>query len=236
MTFSIAARDPDTGAFGLAITTSGLCVGSRCPFAAAGIGAVLTQHRTDPRLGPLGLQLLARGLSAEETVAALTAGRDDAPWRQLAVVDSSGRTAAYHGDRIYSFHGHAAADGAIAIGNILRSEAVPQAMLDAYLATPAAPMEDRLLAALEAGEAAGGELMPLQTAALLIVRDDPFPWVDLRIDKSATPLADLAELAKAYRPTAEGMRERIVNAPAVPDSAELIATHRALAAQSRAAT
>ena len=169
MTFSIAARDAMTGAFGLAVTTSSLCVGARCAHARAGVGAVLTQHRTDPRLGPLGLDLLSRGLSAADTLAALTTGRDDARWRQLAVVDNQGRTAAFHGSEIYSWHGHAAADGAIALGNILRSETLPDAMLGAFRAAHAAPLEQRLVAALKAGVAAGSELMPLRSAALLML-------------------------------------------------------------------
>ncbi len=228
MTFSIAARDPDTGAFGVAVTTSGLCVGARCPYAAAGVGAVLTQHRTDPRLGPLGLRLLEQGLSAEETVAALTAGRDDARWRQIAVVDASGRTAAFHGSEIYSWHGHAAADGAIAIGNILGSEAVPQAMLDAFLADRASLLESRLVAALAAGLAAGGELDPLGSAALLVVRDDPFPWMDLRVDRSDDPIADLGALAAAYAPSADGTRRRVLEPETIANSPDLMRRHAEL--------
>jgi uncharacterized Ntn-hydrolase superfamily protein len=228
MTFSIAARDPDTGAFGLAITTSGLCVGARCPFAVAGIGAVLTQHRTDPRLGPLGLRLLAQGLDAEATLAALTGGREESRWRQVAVVDAAGRTAAYHGSEIYSLHGHASADGAIAIGNILRSEAVPQAMLDAFLADRRAPMERRLVAALAAGQAAGGELKPVRSAALLIVRDDPFPWMDIRVDRAADPIAELGDLAAAYASSAVEFRRRVVSPGSVPNDPELVALDAAL--------
>ncbi|MEQ8396579.1 DUF1028 domain-containing protein [Thalassobaculum sp.] len=228
MTFSIAARDPLTGAFGLAVTTSGLCVGARCPYALAGVGAVLTQHRTDPRLGPLGLQLLERGLTAEQTVAALTEGRDDAKWRQIAVVDAAGRTAAFHGDAIYSWHGHAAADGAIAIGNILRSEAIPQAMLDAFLDDRTAPMETRLVSALTAGLSAGGELDPLGSAALLIVRDDAFAWMDLRVDRSSDPIGDLAALAAAYAPDAEGTRMRAIDPDAVPNNKDLMRRHAEL--------
>lgn len=228
MTFSIAARDPATGAFGVAVTTSGLCVGARCPFAAAGVGAVLTQHRTDPRLGTQGLQLLQRGLSAEETVTALTRGNDDAPWRQLAVVDAAGGTAAFHGSAIYSWHGHAAAEGAIAVGNILRSESVPQAMLDAFLSDTAPALETRLVAALAAGLGAGGELDPPRSAAILVVRDDPFPWMDLRVDRSDDPIAELAELAAAYAPDAEGTRTRAVDPGAVPNNKDLLRRHAEL--------
>jgi uncharacterized Ntn-hydrolase superfamily protein len=230
MTFSIAARDPETGAFGVAVTTSSLCVGSRCPYAKAGIGAVLTQHRTDPRLGPLGLELLGRGLSAEETVAALTAGMEDARWRQIAVVDTAGGTAAYHGGEIYSIFGHATRDGAIALGNILRDEAVPQAMLDAFLAHRSDPLELRLVAALEAGSAAGGELMDLRSAAVLIARDEDFPWMDLRIDRADDPVAELRALAEAYAPVAPEFRRRVIEPETVPNDAALVRLHEALIA------
>lgn len=228
MTFSIAAREPGTGRFGLAITTSSLCVGARCPFARAGVGAVLTQHRTDPRLGPLGLELLGQGLDAATTVAGLTEGREDAKWRQLAVVDAAGRTAAFHGSEIYSIHGHAAAEGAIALGNILRSRSVPQAMLDAYLDDPEAPFERRLIEALKGGLAAGGELKPVRSAAVMIVGTDPFPWMDVRIDRSEDPVTELAEAAAAYAPIAPEFRRRVIDPEAVPNDPELLALNAAL--------
>lgn len=233
MTFSIAARDPETGAFGLAVTTSGLAVGSRCPYAKAGIGAVLTQHRTDPRLGPLGLQLLSRGLSAEETLAALVAGRDDAKWRQVAVIDAAGRTAAWHGSEIYSYHGHAARDGAIAIGNLLCTETLPDAMLDRFLRRKGEPLELRLVAALEAGLEAGGELGTLKSAGLLIVRDEDFAWMDLRVDRSADPIAELRGLATEYAPVAAEFERRVVQPETVPNDAAMEKAHAALLASRR---
>ena len=104
MTYSIAAKCPRTGMFGAAITTSSIGVGARCAYARAGVGAVLTQHRTDPRLGPKGLELLAQGLPAKDVVERLTRGVPGIGWRQLAVIDNDGRTAAYHGERITSVH------------------------------------------------------------------------------------------------------------------------------------
>ena len=228
MTFSIAAREASTGRFGLAITTSSLCVGSRCPFARADVGAVLTQHRTDPRLGPIGLDLLSQGQSADQTLAILTEGRDDSKWRQVAVVDAQGRTAAYHGSEIYSIHGHAAAEGAIALGNILASDRIPQAMLDGYLDSPDRPFETRLMLALQAGLDAGGELKPVRSAAILIVDKDPFPWMDLLIDRANYPVAELADLVNAYAPTADGFRVRVVNPEVVANDAELVALNAAM--------
>jgi len=230
MTFSIAARDPETGAYGLAITTSSLCVGARCTFARPRIGAILTQHRTDPRLGAIGLDLLTDGRSAEETLAILTEGRDDAAWRQLAVVDNVGNCAAYHGREIYSWHGHATAEGAIAIGNILRAQSVPDAMLSAFLDDRAPPLHERLAAALTAGLAAGGELKPVRSAAILVVGTDPFPWIDARVDRSDDPVTEVAEIARAYAEIAPGFRDRVLRPETIPDDPELVSLHRALVA------
>ena len=109
MTFSLVGMCRRTGMFGAAVTTSSIGVGSRCPYARAGVGAVLTQHRTDPALGPRGLDLLEAGRSAQETVDALVDGNPTVGWRQLAVVDRTGTTALFHGDRIVSIHGAARA-------------------------------------------------------------------------------------------------------------------------------
>src|SRR5262249_12628842 len=128
MTFSIAGRCARTGAFGLSISTSNIAVGSRCPFARAGIGAVLTQHRTDPRLGPRGIGLLQSGCSAREAIDALVASTPHIGWRQLAAIDGRGRTATYAGDRITSIHNEVEGKDCVAIGNIIANTEVPVAM------------------------------------------------------------------------------------------------------------
>jgi uncharacterized Ntn-hydrolase superfamily protein len=230
MTFSIAAREPATGRFGLAITTSGLCVGARCPFARGGVGAVLSQHRTDPRLGPMGLDLMTRGMSAEAAMTILTEGRDDARWRQVALLDANGGIAVHHGSEIYSIHGDARADNVVALGNILRDPSVPDAMVEGYLARPEDAFEDRLIAALRAGLGAGGELQPVRSAALLIVDLDPFPWIDVRVDRSDDPVAELAETATAYARNAADFRNRVLNPDAIPNDPELLALHARAAA------
>ena len=130
MTYSIAAKCPRTGMFGVAVTTSSIGVGARCAHARAGVGAVLTQHRTDPRLGPQGLELLAQGLPAQEVVQRLTRDVAGIGWRQLAVVDREGRTAVFHGDRISSVHSADEGPGHVAVGNILRTKAVTRAMAE----------------------------------------------------------------------------------------------------------
>jgi uncharacterized Ntn-hydrolase superfamily protein len=131
MTFSLVGMCRRTGMFGAAVTTSSMGVGSRCPFAKAGVGAVLTQHRTDPRLGPRGIELLAAGHAAGQVIEALVQENPSIAWRQLAVVDPHGDTAYYHGDKIRSVHAAAQGDAVCAIGNIIRHKGVPQAMVEA---------------------------------------------------------------------------------------------------------
>lgn len=121
MTYSIGAKCSRTGMFGAAVTTSSIAVGSRCAFARSGVGAVLTQHRTDPRVGPRGLDLLAQGLSAKAVIEQLTHNASGIGWRQLAVVDKDGNTACYHGERITSVHSAHAGVGCVAVGNIIRT-------------------------------------------------------------------------------------------------------------------
>ena len=153
MTFSLVGMCRRTGMLGAAVTTSSIGVGSRCPYARAGAGAVLTQHRTDPTLGPAGLDLLEAGRSAQETVDALVDGNPTIGWRQLAVIDSEGRTAFFHGERIISVHNAARGTSSCAIGNIVRNDGVPRAMVDAYEAAPDEHLAERLMRGLEAGEA-----------------------------------------------------------------------------------
>ena len=216
MTFSVVGMCRQTGMFGAAVTTSSIGVGSRCPFARAGVGAVLTQHRTDPRLGPRGLELLAAGHSAGQVMAALVQDNPTIGWRQLAVIDTQGETAYYHGDRISSIHAAAQGHAVCAIGNILRSADVPQAMVEAFGQEPEAHLAARLLRALEAGLAAGGELKQVQSAALLVVHEQPFPLVDLRIEFDSQPLAALRFLWERYRPHMELYVRRAIDPDSVP--------------------
>ena len=215
MTFSLAARCPRTGMLGVAVTTSSIAVGSRCAFARAGVGAVLTQHRTDPRLGPLGLDLLAQGKSAEEAIDALVASTPHHGWRQLAIVDAKGRTAHYSGHRIASIHAGAQGDGVVAVGNLLTNNEVPTAMVRDFARDPGRPLAERLVAALTAGLAAGGETFTLVSSALYVAHEQSFPYVDLRVDDDPAPIARLETLWRAYAPQAEDYVKRAV----APDDA-----------------
>ncbi len=215
MTFSLIGRCARTGQFGAAATTSSLAVGARVQAVAPRIGAVLTQHRTDPRLGPRGLALLRSGCNAEQTVAALVASTPDHGWRQLAVIDAAGRTAHFHGARVKPEAGAAHRTDVVAIGNILSSSRVPDAMADAFAAHPDLPLAERLLRGLEAGEAAGGEHGDVRSASLLVFGDHDFALVDLRVDGHATPILALRALWEEYAPLVDAYVVRVLN----PDQA-----------------
>ena len=216
MTFSLVGMCRRTGMFGAAVTTSSIGVGSRCPYARAGVGAVLTQHRTDPTLGPRGLDLLETGRSAQETVDALVDGNPTIGWRQLAVVDREGRTAFFHGERIISIHNSAQSASSCAIGNIVRNDGVPQAMVEAFEAAPDEHLAERLVRGLEAGEAAGGELRQVKSAALLVVHEHSFPLVDLRVEFDRNPLAELRFLWEVYRPQVDLYVRRGADPDSIP--------------------
>ncbi len=175
----------------------------RCAHARAGVGACLTQHRTDPRLGPLALDLLARGYDAPQTLRAVLAVAPHADWRQLAVIDAAGRTTAFTGAHVARDKaGEAHGKDCVAIANIVRSTDIPAAMVRAFEADPALPLARRLIDALAAGEAAGGEFVPVLSAALLVAHRESFPFVDLRVDSHASPIAELDRLWRAYEPEA----------------------------------
>jgi len=222
MTFSLIGRCARTGQIGCAVTTSSVAVGSRVPFARAGVGAVLTQNRTDPRLGPRGLDLLASGCSARETVGALTASSPHRGWRQLAAMDAAGHTAAFTGDRVKPHLGERQERDCVAIGNILANDRVLPALTASFAGAPEAPLAARLVAALAAGLAAGGEHAPLRSAALLVVADQSFPLVDLRVDGSDQPIAALAALWEEYRPWSDEFVLRAID----PDRAQGGSTNR----------
>ena len=219
MTYSIAAKCPRTGMFGAAVTTSSIAVGARCVYARAGVGVVLTQHRTDPRLGPKGLELLAQGMEAKEVIRRLTEGTPGIGWRQLAVVDREGRTAVFHGDRISSVHSADEGPGHVAIGNIIRTKAVTRAMAEAFSADPQLHLAERLVRSMEAGYAAGGEPKQVKSAALLVVDRESFPLVDLRVDFDAQPLVQLRWLWEIYEPSLKLYVDRATNPDSVPGPA-----------------
>ena len=194
MTWSIVARDPETGSFGVAVTTKFFAVGALCPFGAGRIGALATQAFVNPLYGTDGLQLLAEGRSAEEIVAILTAGDPGRDIRQLHVIDRDGRTAAHTGGECVEWCGHLADRDVSVAGNMLAGPAVVEATLETFKSRAGQALPERLMAALDAGQAAGGDKRGRQSAAMKIWRTEPYPVLDLRVDDHAEPLAELRRL------------------------------------------
>jgi uncharacterized Ntn-hydrolase superfamily protein len=215
MTFSIAGRCGRTGMLGAVVTTSAMAVGGRCAYAAAGVGAALTQHRTDPRLGPAMLERLARGEAPDAALRALESD-PNLRWRQLAAIDRNGRAAFFNGSRITSLAKGRVGRDCVAIGNILRTPDVVDAMVESFEASAAEPLPERLVRAIEAGQAAGGELKQVKSAGLLVVHREAFPYVDLRVDLSPQPLVELRFLWELYRPEAETYVVRAVDPDRAP--------------------
>jgi uncharacterized Ntn-hydrolase superfamily protein len=222
MTWSIVARDPHSGAFGVVVATRFFAVGALCPHAMAGVGAIATQALVNPRYGTLGLQRLRDGASAAEVVEALIAADPGASARQLHVVDAQGRTAAHTGTGTLPWCGHRLGDGFSVAGNMLEGESVLDAAYSAYGAALAADAPDaagthgtqsshgaagttdiadapsafarRLLDAMDAGEAQGGDRRGKQSAAILIHTTEDYPYLSLRVDDHPEPLQELRRL------------------------------------------
>ena len=215
MTFSLVGRCARTGMLGAVVTTSSIAVGSRCAFARAGVGAALTQHTTDPRLGPLMLDQLARGYAPRQAIDAAVAGTPMSDWRQLAVIDSAGRTASFTGASAKPERSDAHGRDCVAIANIVRTVAVPAAMVAAFEAAPHAPLALRLIEALAAGDAAGGEFRPLVSASVLVAHREAFPFVDLRVDSDPDPIGTLRRLWSEYEPVADMFVTRAIDPEAI---------------------
>lgn len=215
MTFSLAARCPETGAFGVVITTASVAVGARCPFARGKVGAVLSQNRTDPRLGPRGLDLLAEGKSAKESIDELVRTAHVPGWRQLASVDRQGQTAHYSGHSIVSKHCGAEGPACVSIGNLLVSDTLPKRMIEGYMADPKAAFADRLIDSLVAGLEAGGEINPVRSAALLVAENFDFAEINLRVDDHDNPVAELRRIWKVYEPQVGTFVLRVLDPEAV---------------------
>jgi uncharacterized Ntn-hydrolase superfamily protein len=194
MTWSIIARDASSNAFGIAVATRFFAVGSLCPHAMSAIGAVCTQALVNPNYGPQGLKLLADGVPAGDVVRRLTAADAGAAHRQLHVMDRSGRTAAHTGAACIGWCGDVHAEDYSIAGNMLAGPAVIETSAAAYENSADRSFADRLIRALEAGEAAGGDKRGKQSAALLIYSTEDYPDLDLRVDDHADPLVELRRL------------------------------------------
>jgi uncharacterized Ntn-hydrolase superfamily protein len=217
VTFSLVGRCARTGMFGAIVTSSSPAVAARCAFARAGVGAACSQNVTDPRLGPALLDRLAAGRSAPEALADVVAAVPHVAYRQLTVVDAEGRSAAHTGERTLGTNATAAGRDCQAAGNLLASIDVPAAMVGAYELDPGAHIGDRLLAALEAGAAAGGEEGPVRSCGLVLVRDVGWYVADLRVDWSeAGPIAELRALWDIYEPQLDDYVTRALDPTQAP--------------------
>lgn len=215
MTFSLVARCARTGQFGMVISSSSPAVAARCAHVRAGVGAVASQNVTDPGLGPLILDALQEGLGAPGALARVTAGRAHIGYRQLLVVDRAGATAIHSGAQVLGVWGQAAGRDCAAGGNLLANTGIPAAMVAAF-ETAAGHLGDRLMLALEAGLAAGGEAGPVRSAGLKIADRLSWPLADLRIDWADEPIAMLRAAWDTYRPQMAAYVQRAMDPTQAP--------------------
>lgn len=214
-TYSIVARDPETGDMGVAVQSHYFSVGPVCPWGEAGVGVVATQSFVDPSYGPLGLELMRSGRSADAALAGLVAADEGQQTRQVAMVDAHGGVGAHTGERCIAEAGHRTGDGFSAQANMMLTDTVWDAMAEAY-ASSEGDLAGRLLAALDAAEAEGGDIRGRQSAAILIVAGTSTnkPWTDrkmeLRVEDHPEPIIELRRLVdvhRAYRLIAEAEKK-----------------------------
>jgi len=204
MTYSIVARDRDTGELGVAVQSHYFQVGPVVPWAIAGVGAVATQSMVNVSFGPLGLDYMKAGYRAEDALRALLAGDSQPEARQVALVDASGNVAVHTGAKCIPAAGHRTGDGFSVQANLMEKDTVWDAMFQAYTSTNA-PLAERLLAAMDAAEAEGGDIRGKQSAAMLVVTGRPTgrPWedrtIELRVEDAPDPLVELRRLLRVKR-------------------------------------
>jgi uncharacterized Ntn-hydrolase superfamily protein len=214
VTLSVLGSD-GKGAVGIAVTSSSPAVAARCIHLRPGVGGASSQNITDPRLGVELLDALERGLGAEAALAEVTDGRDLIDHRQLTVLGLDGDGAAFSGTGSLGVHHHVVAPGVVAAGNLLADKSVVDAVADGFT-TATGELEGRLLAALEAGLAAGGEAGPVRSAGLAVVRDVAWRVTDLRVDWSEAPLQQLRALLDVWLPQRDDYVTRALDPTAAP--------------------
>lgn len=203
MTWSIVVHEPETGAFAVAVATCAFAVGASCPFVRAGVGAVSTQSMTNRYLGPAVLDGMARGLAPAAAIQGALAGDAGAGLRQVHAVDRHGRTAAWTGGNCVEWCGSRDAPSVSVAGNMLAGAPTVEATLAAMGRDGALP--ERMMAAMHAGEAAGGDKRGRQSAAMVLATTEDFPDLNLRVDDHADPLGELERLLGIWRREAAPM-------------------------------
>lgn len=210
MTWSIVTHEAATGAFAVAVATRAFAVGASCPFVRSGVGAVSTQSLTNRYLGPAILDAMARGLPPAAAIESALAGDTGKDVRQVHAVDRHGRTAAWTGRHCVEWCGSVAGPSVSVAGNMLTGEDTIAATLRVFQAHPELDVPERLMRAMEAGEAAGGDRRGRQSAAMVLVTTEDFPDLNLRVDDHAEPLRELRRLLDIWRREGE---PRLVLAP-----------------------
>jgi uncharacterized Ntn-hydrolase superfamily protein len=216
MTFSLVARCADTGMFGIAISSSSPAVAARCAFTRAGVGAVASQNVTDPSLGPLALDLMQQGCSAAQAVAKVRDQGRFIDYRQVLAIDAKGNTALHSGPNSLGIWTDATGVDVLSAGNMLANDMVPQAIVDGFLGTSGL-LGDRLIAALRAGLAAGGEAGPVHSAGLQLCDTVSWPVADLRCDwTDACPVEAVAQAWEIYKPQLDAYVQRALDPRQAP--------------------
>lgn len=212
MTWSIVARDPGTGHLAVAVASRFFAVGGIVPHLRGRVGAVATQAFVNPTWGTDGLRMLAERQAPDAVIRTLTARDDGHPQRQMHLIGMTGQPAAFTGASCVDWAGHVIGEGVSVAGNMLEGPQVVAATLQAYEAALDKPLAERLLIAMEAGEAAGGDKRGRQSAALVVYRDQDYAWLDIRSDDDGDPLAELRRLygvaQERYLHVAETMATR----------------------------
>lgn len=216
MTFSIVARCAETGMFGVAISSSSPAVAARCSYARAGVGAVASQNVTDPSLGPLALDLMQGGMDAATAIAEVQKRGKFIEYRQVLAVDARGQTAIHSGPNSLGIWTQAQAQNVASGGNMLANDGVPQAIVEGYLAATG-HIGDRLIVAMRAGLAAGGEAGPVHSAGMMIVDKVSWPLADLRCDWTEDcPITAISGLWDRYKPQMDAYIQRALDPREAP--------------------
>ena len=216
MTFSLVARCAKTGMFGIAISSSSPAVAARCSFARAKVGAVASQNVTDPTLGPLTLDLMQKGLSAEQAIQQIQSIGKFIEYRQVLAIDETGSTSIHSGPNSLGIWTQAEGKDVAAGGNLLSNESIPQSIVDAFISSDG-HIGDRLIAAMRSGLTAGGEAGPVHSAGMKIVDKMTWPIADLRCDWTTNcPIEEVAKAWDVYKPQLDAYVQRAIDPREAP--------------------
>lgn len=217
MTFSISGFCHKTGMVGVAITTSSICVASRCPWVRSNVGAAATQNITDPSLGNTMLDNLEKGLNPQQSIDDVIKKHKFIEYRQLALIDAKGNSASYTGSKTLGTNAVSQNENCIAAGNLLSSSNIVKIMSENFSKNSNLHLAERLLVALKAGLDAGGEEGPVHSSGLKVAFKDSWPLVDLRIDWSNNdPIKELIDLWKSYEPQMMDYNLRAIDPSSAP--------------------